>query len=213
MVRAVTLAVVIALAGEYAHAAYTGLTLIPTAEALGPGHVCMDQQLDGPFPVGSGVDVSLLNTQMGVGNRAEVGVDFDFTKGAEAGALFNGKLVLRPGGGGWSVAVGVHGIGEGLSPTTYAVAGHDWRERLQVHAGAQRTPGGEVQGFAGVVYELGERIQLWLEHVAGEENASAVSLACELTEHWGISFGWQGPNDGEAEASYSLHVGCVIAPS
>jgi len=55
-----------------------------------------------------------------------------------------------------------------------------------------------------------DRLQLWVERIAGEENASALTLACQLTERWGLSLAWQHPNGGEGDDSYSLHAGCAL---
>jgi hypothetical protein len=207
MMRGATAALLL-LAAVPAHGAYSGLTLIPTTDVLGPGQVCFDYQLDGPFPMGSGVDVSLVNTQMGVGNRAEAGIDFDFTEGAETGAVFNGKLLLRPEESGLAAAVGVFNVGEHLSPTSYVAAGVPAGGRLRLHAGALRDPE-TTNGFGGLDYTVNDRVQVWAEYVAGDENASAISLAYQLTEQWGVSLAWQRPNDREADESFSLHVGCV----
>ena len=205
--RILALALLLSLGGSPAHAAYSGLTLIPTADSLAPGEVCLDYQIDGPYPVASGPDVALLNTQFGLGNRAEVGMDFHFTQDAPTGALFNGKLLLRPVEAGLGLALGAFNAGEHLSPTSYAAATLD-QDRLRLHAGAFRTAD-ETQGLAGFDYALNDRLQLWAEHIAGDENASAVSLAYQFHPHWGISFAWQHPNHSPADDTYSLHLGCV----
>jgi len=190
-------------------AAFSGLTLIPTAEVMGPGQVCVDYQVDGPFPVGSGPEMVLLNTQYGVGSRAEVGIDFDLSEEAPAGAVFNGKLALRPVETGLGLAVGSFNAGERLAPTTYGVATLDLG-RLRCHLGVQDSPE-ETGVLSGLDISVSEKLQLWAEHISGDEGASAFSLAYQLHPRWGISLAWQDPNDEGADNSYSIHAGCVLS--
>ena len=208
MVRLPLVLLIVLLAATPAGAAFSGLTLIPTADVLAGGQVCLDYQVDGPFPLASGVDAALLNTQCGIGTHLEAGMDLDFSAEAPAGALFNGKVLVPTERMGFALALGSHNIGEGLKATTYVVATKELRA-LRLHAGAQRSSEA-TDGFGGVDYALSDRLQLWAERLAGDENASAVTLAYQLTERWGISLAWQHPNSREADDSYSLHVGCAL---
>jgi hypothetical protein len=205
--RIVLTALILATAAAPAYAAYSGLTIIPTADLLGPGEACVDYQVDGPFPIGSGPEVVLLNTQWALGDRAEMGFDLDLSDDAAAGALLNGKVALRPLDTGLGVALGAYNVGEQLAPTTYIAATLE-RSPVRLHAGMQLTPEDPAQGFGGLDVAIDDRTQLWLEHLAGEENASAVSIAYQFHRHWGISLAWQHPNDN-ADTSYSIHVGCT----
>ncbi len=205
--RLLTALVVLTLTRTPAWGAFSGLTLIPTADTLGPGQVCLDYEVDGPYPVGSGPEVVLLNSQLGVGNRAELGLDFDPSAEAASGAMLNGKLLLRPADRGFGLAVGFFNVGEELAPTGYGVGTLNGG-RLRLHAGVQGRPEG-TEVFGGLDCAITDRLQFWAEHVRGDDGASALSLAYQSHPHWGISFGWQDPNDGEADRSYSVHAGCV----
>jgi hypothetical protein len=189
-------------------AAFSGLTLIPTADVMDPGQVCVDYQVDGPFPVGSGPEAVLLNTQYGVGSRVEVGIDFDLSEGAPTGAVFNGKLALLPVETGLGVAVGSFNAGEHLVPTTYGVATLDLG-RLRCHLGVQDSPE-ETGVLSGLDVSVSEQLQLWAEHISGDEGASALSLSYQFGPRWGISLAWQDPNEAGADNSYSIHAGCVL---
>ncbi len=205
--RSAALILVIA-ASSPCQAAPSGLTLIPTGDVLGVGEACVEYQVDGPLPMGSGPDASLINTQFGVGNRAEAGLDFDFSAEAETGVIANGKLVIRPLEDGIGMCLGVYGVGENLSPGSYAVATLPCG-RVRLHAGVQWAPE-ETQGFGAVDYTVSDAVQLWAEYLAGNEGAWAVSLAYQLSCTWGISVGLQRPNAPEAHDTYSLHLGCVL---
>jgi hypothetical protein len=208
LIRAGATLVFIAV-GAPSFAAYSGLTIIPTADVLPAGHVCVDYQAFAPTQLGAGVNAAYLNTQTGVGNRAEVGVDFDFAQDADTGALANGKLSLRPVDSGLGIAAGLFNAGDNLSPFTYLAVTKPVGERLRLHLGAQRTPDRENQGFAGVEYGVTERVWLWGEYLAGDENASALTLYYQCSEHWAIAVGLQHPNDEEADTMIVFDIGCV----
>lgn len=208
MTRGVWISLLLLVACGPARAAYSGLTLIPTADLVGPAGVCLNYQVLGPLPAGSRVDAAFVNTQFGVGNRAEVGIDFDLSADAPTGALFNGKLLLRPVEAGLGLALGVYNVGEHVSSTTYLAATRgDGPVRL--HLGAQLTPEDETQGFCGLDYSLTDRVQLYLDYVAGDENASALGVSCQFAERWGVLLAWQRPNDRGLEDGFVLDVGCV----
>jgi hypothetical protein len=197
------------LASGPAQAAYSGLTIIPTADVLAPGQVCVDYQVYTSTGFGSGPEAVYVNTQYALGNRAEVGMDFDLTEDAPAGAAFNGKLALGPVATGLGLAAGIYNTGEKLRPISYLAATAEAGGRLRLHAGVHRTPDEETQGFVGAEYQVGERVWLWGECLAGDGNASAATLYYQLSEHWGISIGLQRPNDRECEDSLVLDIGCV----
>lgn len=192
-----------------AQAAYSGLTIIPTADVLAPGQVCMDYQVYAPTRFSGGPEAVYLNTQYAVGNRAEVGVDFDLTEGAPTGAVFNGKLALRPVDTGLGLAGGMYNAGDRLRPNSYLAATAEPGGRWRLHAGVHRTSEEGGRGFMGAEYRVSRRVWLWGEHLAGDENASAASLYYQLSDHWGISVGVQRPNDRECDDSLVVDIGCV----
>lgn len=208
----ITAGLLLVFAAAPCYAALSGLTIIPTADVLPPGHVCVDYLVYSPSPLGSGVQAAYLNTQCGIGNRAEVGIDFDFSEDPATGAILNGKVVLRPMDTGLGLAAGVANAGENLRPISYVVATKPWSDRFRLHLGAQRTPDEDNQGFLAADYAVTERIWIYGEYLSGEENASAVTLYYQLTEEWGISLALQRPHDDESENSIVLDIGCVRPP-
>ncbi len=190
-------------------AAYSGLMLIPTADVLGPGQVCVDYYFDGGFPVGSGVGCALFDTQYGIGNRMEVGLDFDLTKDADTIPLFNAKVMLRPIDTGLGAALGVHTIGEHIRSTTYLITTKPVTENLRLHAGAQRTPEDETQGIAGLDYYCEGRLGFFAEYTSGDGNSSMLSAYYQLTGRWGVALGWGIPNDSESDNWWAMNIGCV----
>jgi len=197
------------LASGPAQAAYSGLTVVPTADVLAPGQACVDYQVYTPTAFASGPEAVYVNTQYALGSRAEVGMDFDLTQDAPTGAVLNGKLALLPLDTGIGLAAGIYNAGENLRPISYLAATAEVSDRLRLHAGAHRTPDEESQGFVGAEYQVGQRVWLWGEYLAGDENASAATLYYQLSDHWGISIGLQRPNDRECDDSLVLDIGCV----
>lgn len=207
MARAAWMCLALACASLPAHAAYSGLTLVPTADILGPEQSCLAYQLCGPFPVGSGVDAAFVNTEFAVGPRAEVGIDFDFTTDAPTGAVFNSKLLLRPVEAGVGLAVGALNVGENLRPTSYIAATRGGLVRL--HAGALLTPDNEVQGFGGLDYSLNDLTQLYADYIAGDDNFAALGISYQFADRWAVLFAWLHPNSPDVDDSFLLDIGCV----
>jgi len=116
--------------------------------------------------------------------------------------------LLRPEETGLGLAAGLFNGGDNRAPSSYVVATTPVGARLRLHAGMLFDPS-TTDGFAGLDYAVNDQTQVWAEHIGGHENASALSLAHQLTRHWAISFAWQRPNDRTADDSFSLHIGCV----
>ncbi len=190
-------------------AAYSGLMLIPTADVLAPGEVCVDYYCDGDFPVGGGIGAAVVESQYGVGRRAEVGLDFDLTKGADTIPVLNGKVLLCPADRGLGLALGVYNVGEGVSPISYLVATRELGGYCRVHLGVQRTPEQEMQTLAGAEYCFEGRLSLAAEYLAGEENSSMISAYYQFTDDWGAAFGWGVPNDRESDNWWAINVACT----
>lgn len=105
-----------------ARATYSGLALIPTADVVGRGQCSIEWQMDGPAPADS-PDSYFLNSQFGIGNRAEVGVDFDNSDGADPRLFLNAKIVVAEDSRrGQALALGVHNVADGARGWGYAVA-------------------------------------------------------------------------------------------
>ncbi len=178
-----------------AGAADTGLALIPTADTLAPRQYRVEYQAQGPWPIVGGVGDEQVQSEFGLG-LGEIGVDYDLPRGAEAGALLNAKLVLRPTSERVGLALGVLNIGEHQMRIDYVVMSMRPVPRTQVSVGMQRTGAGVNEGFAGIAQSLSSTLQVYAETIAGAENASAVSLAYQVSNPLGVLLTWQRFHDG-----------------
>ncbi|HOS42641.1 MAG TPA: hypothetical protein PK794_03035, partial [Armatimonadota bacterium] len=184
-------------------ACYSGLTVIPTADTVGAGQYGIELQADGPTsPFES--DTHILNTEIGLGDRVEVGVDFDLSKGADPRVLFNGKYVFATGGdGALALAAGVQNIGNGLTAVPYLVGTRDFTA-CRGHLGVQRAEG-NTRPFVGIDAPLGARWTLMADYTAGDENSASAGVNYQFTDRVGLLGGLIFPNDGSG-TGFTVHL-------
>ncbi|MHB9130117.1 MAG: hypothetical protein ACYDBB_03380 [Armatimonadota bacterium] len=184
-------------------ACYSGLVLIPTADMVGANNFSLDAQVDGSLPECE-VDLKLLNTQFGFGDRFEAGVDFDLSDNADTRALFNAKYLLATyQGGKGALAVGTSNIGNHLTSLPYLVATQDLTA-LRGHAGVIRIDG-RNRWFVGADRALNEQCTLMGDYTHGEENYSSLGLEYCPNDRWSVLAGVQFPNEGGA-TRFSMHL-------
>ena len=196
--------VLIALCGVPAFGCYSGLTIIPTADIIGENQYSLDYQIDGEFPVRD-EDTRILNTEIGVGQNAEIGLDFDLSHDAETSVLANIKYLItagneqRP-----ALAVGVCNLGRNLRSSQYLVATQDFK-LLRGHLGAIRVDG-DNHWFLGVDRSVTERLILMADYTCCGENFSSVGAGYQFNHHFGIMIGAQFPNNDDDEVRFTLHM-------
>ncbi len=185
-----------------AHACYSGLTIIPTADVLAHREWSIEYQVDGTFSPLTGT-VNLLNTQTGVADRLELGIDVDLNRKSDTRALLNGKLKL------WddsarerSVAAGIYNVGAKLTSIPYLVfSAAIGKGRL--HAGIQRAEGA-WQGFVGADTDLNDRLTVMADHTPGRPFASSIGANYRFTDRFEVMVGAVIPNDG-GKTGYAIH--------
>jgi len=195
------------LAAGPAWGCYSGLAVIPTADVVGAGQYSIELQTDGLLPVPR-ADVYILNTEAGIGDRFEVGVDFDLSEDADPRVLLNAKYVLAQNADCTrALALGVSGVGEGVKSVPYLVGTADL-QALRLHLGGMRLED-KTRWFIGADRDLTEKINLGVDYTEGDENYSSVALGYQLTECTGIFAGVLFPNDG-GDTEFTLHLifGC-----
>jgi len=207
--RCILAVVLLIVVGPCAWACYSGLTLIPTVDTVGAGMLSIEGQVDSSTsPIHA--ETYILNTEFGIGERLEVGLDFDLSDGAESRVLLNGKYVLFPyRDRALSVAAGACNVANDVRTTPYLTCCVG-APSLKVHFGAMRTES-HNRWFAGIHKPLSRRVCIMADHISGDENFSAVGLECDLGRGLGLLVGRQFPN-GSGDPTLTLHLILAIEP-
>ena len=191
-------------AGARVMACASGLTLIPSADVVPARNWSVEFQVDGTLRGGS-LDTYILNTEFGLWNRFEAGVDFDLSEGAEDRVLLNAKVVLAAAKDGkWALAAGFGESGEvRFKADPYLVFVRDLGA-VRLHGGALRT-GGAVRGFCGLDGPIGERFWWMVDHTVGRENESSAGGYWQMHPQVGLLAAAIFPNAG-GPARFTVHL-------
>ncbi|MHB9026873.1 MAG: hypothetical protein ACYC7E_22290 [Armatimonadota bacterium] len=186
-----------------AWASYSGLLIIPTAETVGAGQFTVYLQVDGQIP-DTVADTYLLDTEFGIGDRLEVGVDYDLSAGADPRWLFNAKyLFAEMPGLHAALAAGVTDVGNHLRPTPYVVMSKE-HGAFRGHLGLMRIDG-ENDWFAGLDGAVNDKVTLMADYTSGDENGTSVGFDYALNDSLSISPGVVFPNDG-SDTRFTLYL-------
>lgn len=197
------LAGLLAMIVSPAWSCYSGLTVIPTTDVVGAGQYSLDLQTDGSLPVPR-ADFYLLNTEFGIGDRFEAGVDFDLSEDADPRVLFNAKYVLAQNADNTRVlAVGISSLADGVKSVPYVTGMADLRA-FRLHLGMLHQEGMD-RWFAGVDRELTDKLYACVDYTNGDENYSSVGVNYQFTESTGVFAGALFPNAG-GDTEFTLHL-------
>jgi hypothetical protein len=189
---------------------YSGLILIPTTDVTGAYTWAIDVQYQG-YSRAFRTDALILNTEIGIGDRVEVGFDADITSQVEVERRFllNGKVVLfRSEEKGFALAAGFTNYHSRFAPIAYVVGSKDFGV-LRAHAGVQYDRDAHRwDGFVGLDRTFESGWAVMADYTGGEENYSSVGFGKQFTERFGLFLGAQWPNGG-GPGVYVVHV--VIA--
>jgi len=177
-------------------ACYSGLVLIPTTDTTGAYIWAVDAQWQGYSSVLK-TDQLVFNTEFGIGDRFEVGIDVDATSDASnRRVLLNAKYVfLRSDRFTFSMAAGTQHGSPGFKPSPYVVATKDWGV-LRTHMGVQRNFTENItQWFFGVDRTFDERWQIMADYVTGTGSFASAGVGW-TRGRWQVVLGAQWPNDG-----------------
>ncbi|MCL5104642.1 MAG: hypothetical protein M1133_11105 [Armatimonadetes bacterium] len=173
-------------------ACYSGLLIIPTTDTVTPGAFSVELQTDGTVP-GRSVTTRLLNTQFGVSDRLEAGLDIDLSTEADQKLLPNFKyLVFGNNDGELSGAVGVCSIQPTVGNDPYVVIGRTWGA-CRLFSGALRA-NGTGRWFAGADYKLNRHLTLMADFTNGGENYSSFGFNYQFDKRFAIMAGAEFPN-------------------
>lgn len=190
-----------------ARACYSGLVIIPTVDLVGESTYSLEYQMDGSIP-GYRADTHILNTEVGLGSQAEIGVDFDLSDGAETRVLMNAKLTLvsRPEQG-YEVAAGIFNVGRNMKACPYVVGAHSCRDS-RLHLGLVKIEN-KARWMIGADHPLNERVTLMADYTNGRENAASVGVNYSISDSASILAGMYLPNTGGEDKGFSVHFCCA----
>ncbi|HEX2948085.1 MAG TPA: hypothetical protein VHV83_00705 [Armatimonadota bacterium] len=168
--------------------------MIPTAETVGANQFLLAMQDDGRLHH-STCDTNIFNSEFGIGNRFEAGVDFDFDEDADTNALFNAKyIVYRNSSETSSLALGVNNVGNHLIASPYAVASQDLK-LLRCHTGIIDCDG-TPQWLFGIDKDVSSQFNLCADYITGADNATTIGANYQFSDVLGIFIGCMSPNPG-----------------
>jgi hypothetical protein len=179
-------------------ACYSGLIIIPTADVTGPYTWALDLQWQGSSRFFK-TDQLVLNTELGLGERFEVGIDIDATSSpVERRVLLNAKYVFfNSDKHRFAVAVGVQNMTQQFTPFPFVVATKDWGV-LRTHLGIQHERDDNRNNwFVGVDRTFQQKCQVMADYTAGELNFASAGLGW-IGDRWQVFLGAQWPNAGGA---------------
>jgi hypothetical protein len=188
--------------GTPALACYSGLTIIPTADVMGSGQYSMELQLDGTVS-GPSSETRVINTQFGLSDRLEAGLDFDVSDDTDTQALVNTKYLLGASADkGLSFAGGVFSMEPSVKSSPYLVASKELGF-LRLHLGGLRSESSNYW-FTGVDHAIGNRMVLMADYTSGNANYSSLGFNYQLDESLGLMLGAQFPNS-PGDTIYTMH--------
>ncbi len=186
-------------------ACYSGLCLIPTTDTVARKYFSFEFQVDGTVRRLT-ADTYILNTQFGLTDWLEAGLDFDLSDDAEHRAYFNVKWVaLRGRNGNWAVAAGVQSIDSRfLKQGPYLVATREFGP-VRGHLGVMRIDGANRM-IAGVDGAVTERLTLMADYTAGRDNFSSAGVDWRISDRLEVLAGVLFPNSGAEGTRYTVHL-------
>lgn len=192
-------------AGVPASAAPNGLTQIPIAKVFGDGVLSLSAERE----VESS-QTTTYTTQYGIGNRYEVGLDYQASPPGEETVLSNFKYLIahRPGRLP-DIAFGVTNVATGQQAIPYVVATTQ-PKALGLSLGLIRPAGGNAyDGMAGVSYNVTPAVQIVADDIGGRDNYATIGVIAEVTKTISVNVAYAAPyssNDGANPRGYIFNI-------
>lgn len=184
-------------------AAFTGLVVIPTADKVPAGHYYLELQTDGAPPTPQ-ANTLFFNTEVGVNDRIEAGVDFDLHNDSGQFALLDAKYVFaRASGGRLAAAAGIANVGNNSFSSLYAVVSRDLG-LVRGHLGMIGSGG--AQWFTGADSAVSDKVTLMADYTSGGENFASLGVSYQFDAHFSLLAGALFPNDG-GSALFTMQLG------
>lgn len=185
------------------HASYTGLIIIPTADILPKYEYVVQPELDGAISSFEN-DTRLINTQYGIADRFEAGIDFDFSPGASSRFVLNAKYMpLKSEKIGLAGAAGIYNCASGTGTCPYVVITKAFQP-LRFHSGVMDV-NNSLRWFAGVDHYINDRYTLMAEFTSGDDNFTGLGVTYKVNNNSSVLIGALFPNAG-GDLQYSLQI-------
>jgi hypothetical protein len=188
-----------------AQACYSGLILIPTTDVAGAYVWVLDIQWQG-YSNAMRTDHLVFNTEAGVGDRLELGIDVDASSESNGRRVrFNAKyVVVRSQRCRFALAIGTQNMDQSFTPHPYIVATEDWGP-FRTHAGLQReSVTHRTNWFVGLDRTFEDSWQVMADYTSGQENYASAGAGF-MGKSWQVFVGAQWPNAGGPPVAV-LHV-------
>jgi len=183
-------------------AAYGGLILIPTADTTGKDEYSVSLGNQGPTHAPN-LDSRYLNTEIGIGDRFETGIDFDLSKGGDTAAATNFKYAfLTDPKLGLFMAAGIGSVDEGVKPQPFLVATQCLRLG-RIHFGGIRTEQ-RNRWFVGADTSFSDKWTFMADYTGGDENGSSLGINYQVNDNFGVCVGFERPHADDGERSYVI---------
>ncbi len=208
IVRCSSVAVLLVVGLSPVWAGPTGLTVIPTADVLGPAAASLEFEAEGRrVPFGGDCDRFVL-LQIGLPQSLELGIDACVT--SSEGPWLNAKWVMMnetlrfP-----AVAVGLQGVGRDTTAEPYLALSRDVG-RVRLHTGAIRLDH-HTSWILGAESSLGPGLGVCGDYVSGNAGTASLGLSWEISDTIAVAAARIFANDSEGEDNWYLNLGYAIA--
>lgn len=195
------------LLGSAAQATVTGLVQIPTAATAGNGAYVIEPSYSTGMDSDTGSG-STLGTEFGLGNRAEMGIDFtnndDMPFISSAHVVLDAKYRIVNGENNAGLACGLYNIAEDTDPIAYLVGtvnrhGYAWSLGIQYEDNSW-------MWFAGVSHLLSQKLEMDVDYISGDEYALGIGPTYTLSPHYSLSLAALIPNEHDNHVGYQLSI-------
>lgn len=184
-------------------ACYSGLTIIPTADTIGNQQYGLEFQMDGSLPDRK-ADTYFFNTEVGINEQVEVGIDYDLSSDAEPRFVFNGKYqFFKNGDGSQTAAVGICNVADKLKTMPYLVGTKEF-SAFRGHLGAMLIDG-KTCLFVGADREMNDRLTLMADYTNGKDNYYSLGANYQFTNSLSLMAGAMFPNTS-GDTLFTLHL-------
>ncbi len=185
-------------------ACFSGLVLIPTTDTVTRGGYALNAEADSSLTVPN-VDTYILNTEYGVVDNVEAGIDFNLSPRADQRALLNAKYRFwHAPDGNTSLAIGVCNLEPHFEANPYLVGTHDfgpWR----VHAGMMGD-GRDYHPFVGFDAPLNDRVLVMADLTEGADSYGSVGVNITCTPTFAVLPALELPSAGGNDTRFTVQL-------
>ncbi len=184
-------------------ACYCGLVLIPTADTVGAKQYGIEFQTDGSMTQLK-ADAFILNTEYGITDNVEAGIDYDFSSGVDSRVLFNAKYCfLKSADEKQAIAIGICNLTSKNKSNPYLIGTKDFKI-LRGHVGLMEIDE-KTRYFVGIDHDINDKCSVMTDYTSGNDNYSSIGTNYQITDKFGVLAGIQLPNNG-GETLFTLHL-------